>query len=150
MPRRGDVKLKTWKGYNKDIKKSQEANHRRYKRWKKKNPKQAMLSGCKCSAQKKGVVFSLTIEDIIIPEVCPVLGIPLIFGNKRTDNTPSVDRIDNDKGYTADNIVIVSWRANILKRDATVEELEKIAKFYRAVKVRKEKHGIRNRERISL
>ena len=70
-------------------------------------------------------------EDITIPETCPVLGIPIIVGGDCKDNLPSVDRIDNLNGYVKHNIVIVSWRANRIKSDAKMIELETIAKFYR-------------------
>lgn len=60
-----------------------------------------------------------------------MLGIPLEFSqSSRTDNTPSIDRVDNSKGYVKNNIVIVSWRANRLKSDATPYELRRLAKFY--------------------
>jgi hypothetical protein len=45
-------------------------------------------------------------------------------------NAPSIDRIDNNKGYTKDNIMVISRRANILKKDATFDELITIGKFY--------------------
>jgi len=85
--------------------------------------------------------FSLTLEDIIIPEFCPVFGIRLEsgfgmgrgIGLDQRDRAPSVDRIDNAKGYTKDNIIIVSYRANRLKSDARVEEIETLAKFYRSL-----------------
>ena len=43
---------------------------------------------------------------------------------------PSIDRIDNTRGYVKDNIIIVSRRANILKKDATINELIKLANYY--------------------
>lgn len=73
--------------------------------------------------QKRGVEFNLSVEDIIIPDVCPVLGIPIVSGGGGFSfNSPSIDRIDPNKGYTADNIQINSWRANKLKSDASFEE----------------------------
>lgn len=39
------------------------------------------------------------------------------------DNSPSIDRIDSTKGYTRDNIQIISWKANSIKRNASLEEL---------------------------
>lgn len=95
-----------------------------YKRWKQRDPIKAMIQGVKGNASRKGVECTLTTEDLVIPKQCPVLNIPLEFSEKRTDNTPSVDRIDNARGYTPDNIVICSWRANMLKKDATVRELQ--------------------------
>jgi hypothetical protein len=36
---------------------------------------------------------------------------------------PSLDRIDNNKGHVKGNVRMISYRANVLKSDATVEEL---------------------------
>lgn len=103
----------------------------RYKRWKSKDPIKAMLQGLKGNARRANLPFELTAEDIIIPDACPVLGIPLFFSVVRTYNTPSVDRINNTNGYVVGNIVVCSWRANMLKKDATVDELIRIANFYK-------------------
>ena len=82
-------------------------------------------------AKRAGLEHTIQLADIIIPEVCPVLGIPLHREDKSTwMNAPSIDRIKNTEGYTKGNIIIVSRRANILKRDASIEELMMIAKFY--------------------
>jgi hypothetical protein len=73
---------------------------------------------------------NLTLEDTQIPAQCPVLGIPLFFTpNQRTDNTPSLDRRDNAKGYVSGNVFVISWRANQIKRDATPEELRKLISY---------------------
>ena len=85
-------------------------------------------------AEKSGIEFNILKEDIVIPNVCPVLNIPLFYtktGGLPSNNSPSLDRIDNSKGYTKDNIIVVSRRANVLKNDATIEELEKIVNFYK-------------------
>jgi hypothetical protein len=42
------------------------------------------------------------------------------------DNSPSLDRIDTSKGYVKGNVWVISWRANKLKSDATLAELESI------------------------
>jgi hypothetical protein len=87
-----------------------------------------MFKNTKSRALKFGIEFNITEEDIIIENTCPVLGISIEYvGNgKPTHNSPSIDRIDNNKGYVKGNVRVISWRANNLKRDATVEELEKI------------------------
>lgn len=86
-----------------------------------------MLLGARKRAQKLGVEFSLTLADIKIPEFCPVLGIPLKASRGRMDkNSPTLDRIDNSRGYVADNIQVISWRANALKKDATPQELYRL------------------------
>lgn len=82
-----------------------------------------------------GLEFSITIDDIIIPEFCPILGIKIICdaGNGRTGNAPSIDRKDNTKGYTKDNIIIVSDRANKIKNDSSEDERAKL--FYNVKKL---------------
>lgn len=95
------------------------------------NPAQHLLKRIKNSARQRKKQCNLTIEDIIIPTHCPILGIPLVFGTgMATDNSPSVDRIRSNEGYIKGNIIIISHRANTIKNNATVEELYKIAKFY--------------------
>ena len=94
-----------------------------------------LLNQLKASAKKRGIEFDLTtadIDDIGIPISCPVLGIPLKFNKgKPLDNSISFDRIDSTKGYTKDNIVIVSHRVNKLKSNSTYDEMKKIFEYYR-------------------
>jgi hypothetical protein len=80
-------------------------------------------------AIKKGLEFSILVEDIKIPEFCPLLNKKLIIGDR--NYTPSLDRIDSTKGYTKDNIWVISHRANQIKNDATIEELEKITNNFK-------------------
>jgi hypothetical protein len=75
-------------------------------------------------AIKKGLEFSIQVEDIEIPKTCPLLNITLIEGDREC--TPSLDRIDSKKGYTPDNVWVISHRANQIKNDATFEELKLI------------------------
>lgn len=94
------------------------------------DPRQTLLKSIRKSARKRGLDFNLTIEDIIIPEFCPALDIPLIKTKGiATDNTPSVDRIDSNKGYIKGNVQVLSLRANMLKSNASIDELEKILNF---------------------
>lgn len=89
------------------------------------------MARVKSRAKKFGLDCNLTIEDIVIPVTCPVLGI--ILGEtpegKAADNSPSVDRLDNSRGYVKGNIHVISWRANRLKSDATLEETMRIYKY---------------------
>ena len=89
----------------------------------------------KKSATKRGIDFNLTISELLtisFPITCPVLKIPLYFNRgKAKDNSYSVDRIDSTKGYSIDNIVIVSNRVNKLKSNASLKELENIVDFYK-------------------
>jgi len=97
--------------------------------WALANPIKLMLGRAKHRALKNGLEFRISERDVPIPEFCPVLGIKLIFGAK--DNAPSIDRIINRLGYIPGNVVVVSWRANRLKGDASISEMEAIVKFYK-------------------
>ncbi len=93
-----------------------------------------LLSQLKQSAKKRNIIFDLTMSDLnnlSFPLTCPVLNIPLTFNTGcAKDNSYSIDRIDSTQGYTIENIVVVSNRANRLKSDATSEELKFLAEFY--------------------
>lgn len=91
-----------------------------------------LLSRAKGRAKRKNLQFNLELEDIVVPQYCPVLGIklePNRGGEKVAPNSPSIDRIDNNKGYTKDNIKIISHKANTIKSSATVEELKAIIEY---------------------
>lgn len=94
------------------------------------NARQRLLYQAKSRALAKGLAFDLTIEDVEIPDVCPLLGIPLIpsrgEGVGPTRNSPSLDRIDPKQDYVRGNVWVVSHFANAIKRDASAEDLIKI------------------------
>lgn len=96
------------------------------------NPSHIMVWQAKLRARKQGLFFDLKLGDVIIPEYCPVLGIKLAKGvAKWAPTSPSLDRIIPKFGYTKDNVRVISWRANCLKRDGTAEEFERIAAYIR-------------------
>jgi hypothetical protein len=80
--------------------------------------------------KKDGTEFTLSVNDIVVPEFCPVLGIKLEFGDESGRwCSPSIDRINPKGGYTKDNIQIISHRANSIKSDGTPEEVMLVAEF---------------------
>ena len=88
-----------------------------------------MLKGCRDRARKNNVYFDITIEELnaMWPEdgLCPVFGITLALDNPTiADDSPSLDRFNNDVGYTRDNCTIISMKANRMKSNATVAEMQ--------------------------
>ena len=65
---------------------------------------------------------------LLVPDVCPALGIPISYELGR-DNFPSVDRINPNKPYEVGNVAIISYRANMLKSVGSAREHELIAKW---------------------
>lgn len=91
-----------------------------------------LVKSARRRAVERNLEFSIVAEDIVLPEMCPLLGISMRMNEqKREDNSYSIDRLDNNKGYTKDNIWIISSRANFLKNNATIEELELLVKNLR-------------------
>ena len=97
------------------------------------NPIKRMISAAKIRANKKKMEFNISEDDLKLPAICPVLGIPLYVSANGCvgDNSPTLDRIDNTKGYTKDNTIIVSFKANTIKNMATIEELERVLMYYK-------------------
>lgn len=94
------------------------------------NPEKYLWKAAKKRAKEKELPFDITIEDIIIPDVCPIFGFPLMAGNiLERDNSPSLDRIIPELGYVKGNIKVISFKANTLKRDGHIEDFEKIIKY---------------------
>lgn len=90
-----------------------------------------LFRSAKARAKRKGLAFTLRQADIVVPLACPVLGILLQRGTRQNrGSAPSLDRINPREGYVPGNVVVVSWRANNLKRDALPSELRKVALFY--------------------
>lgn len=108
--------------------------NQRTRDWHRNNPERSYVVAAKKRAKEQGVPFDLESTDIIFPDVCPVLGIPVILQRtdkprRRNDNTPSLDRIIPELGYVKGNVQVISWRANRLKNDAFFEEIESLYKY---------------------
>ena len=88
----------------------------------------AMITSIRNRCNRKGIEFSITADDIVIPDLCPVLGVPLVRGHRRF--APSVDRIDPNLGYVPGNVMVVSNIVNTMKNNASQEELRMFCKFY--------------------
>ena len=102
------------------------------KRWRKANQISLMYSRAKSRAKKNGLEFSIEKEDIIIPEVCPLLNVKFsntyLNPDDNPDYVPSLDRLNNELGYTKDNIWVISWKANRMKNTSTLAELKLFSK----------------------
>lgn len=101
------------------------------KRWVERNPEQRLITVAKQRAKKYGLDFTISKEDIKVPESCPILGIKLEFafgkGSGGKPHSPSLDRIDNTKGYIKGNVQVISHLANQMKSTADKDQLKRFA-----------------------
>ena len=98
--------------------------------WAANNQAKTLLQAARKRARDRGEQVEITEEDIPIPSHCPVLGIPLERGaGGVSDGSPTIDRIRNDLGYVKGNVRVISWRANKIKGDATIVELQRVVDY---------------------
>ena len=92
------------------------------------NPENELYKGAKYRAKRKDIPFDITPDDIRIPELCPVLGIPLSIGDgKLHEGSPTLDRFIPELGYVKGNINVISSLANTIKSNATWEQVQAVA-----------------------
>jgi len=82
------------------------------------------------NAWKAGIEFTIPFEDVEWPSHCPILGIEIDYeSDRRSENSPSFIRISGSMGYVSGNVTVVSWRANRIKNDGTLEEHQAIVDY---------------------
>lgn len=94
---------------------------------KSKTPQYTMYYDARKRAVKLGLPFDIQPDDVLVPEVCPVLGARLGCGGR--ENSPTLDRLIPQLGYVRGNVRVISFRANRLKSDASPEELQAILNY---------------------
>jgi len=93
-----------------------------------------MLAGAKSRARDKGLPFNLHYDDVAIPNICPVLKIPMIPSQSgHSDNSPSLDRMVPYLGYTKGNVTVISMKANRIKTDANSVEIEAVLNYVKRI-----------------
>lgn len=78
-------------------------------------------------AKEMGLEYTISAEYLksIWPDKCPILNIPFKSTGDRS-SSPSIDRLDNTKGYIPGNVNVISYRANAMKNNATIDELRSL------------------------
>lgn len=109
------------------------SNRAKTKRWRELNPEKYIYWLAHSRAKEKQVPFTIKVEDIKIPKFCPILGIPLFRGKIIVcPNSPTLDRLKPELGYTPENIAVISRRANELKNNMTLEQVEVLYRWMKA------------------
>lgn len=100
----------------------------RVKEYNKKNWWIYILSRLKRRANSLNLPFNLTKEDLILVDVCPILEIPISLNNENKLHCISWDRIIPELGYVKGNVKAISLKANIMKSDCSIDEIETFCK----------------------
>lgn len=131
------------------VKKWQKAHPDYLRKWRTKNPEKAHASDVRNNARRtpeynlfnwakrrakiESLPFSISLKDIVIPENCPVLGIKLEKGKGECHSaSPTLDRLIPKKGYVPGNTSVISLKANNIKSDGTIGELETVLSWMKS------------------
>ena len=100
------------------------------------NQTSKMVVKARLRAVEKKLDFNINQDYVrsLVVSHCPIFGMPLEWSCYRKNssgslpNSPSLDRIDPTKGYVKGNLWIISQKANVIKNNATHEELKLVTK----------------------
>lgn len=84
----------------------------------------------KSSAGSRGKEFTLSLKKVrklLEAKRCAYSGVSLT-PEQNKPNSKTIDRVDNNLGYTDDNVVACAYRINQIKGDTTVAELKAMYK----------------------
>lgn len=120
-----DYKEKARQNWKEYFKKNRDKINERKRERRDKYPERELIEAAKKRAKQNNLDFNITKEDIIVPNKCPLLGLKIKRNkNIAKDNSPSLDRIDNSKGYVKGNVRVISFLANRLKNNHTRNEIK--------------------------
>lgn len=89
-----------------------------------------LLRQARKRAIRKGLECTIVPSDIHVPDVCPIFGVPMVKNRGRWQNNSfSLDRVDSSKGYVKGNVRVISWWANNLKSNMTIEQVDRLLKY---------------------
>lgn len=116
---------------------------RKNQKFRRNHPALCLLYAARHRAKKHGLPCTLIVSDVLIPKVCPILGIPLKSrmgtGHKHGADSPSIDQIVPGQGYVPANVIVISRLANAIKTNATPDQILKVGYFYKKLQ-REKKH----------
>lgn len=115
---------KAWRDANKEHRAEHAAKKHRER--KQNSPELYLWKYAKARSKHDNMEFDLEVSDIVIPDICPYFKTPFVMGDKQL--AASLDRIDSSRGYTKDNVRVISYKANRMKNNATEQELISFAK----------------------
>ena len=121
---RKNAYARAWRSRNKARQAALNKNHRQRVRQKEQEDRVLRVEGnraraMKQSANKRGLPFEIDGLALSLPDRCPMLNIPLDWRDR--NNTPTIDRIDNTKGYIPGNVWVISHKANVMKQEMPIE-----------------------------
>lgn len=99
-------------------------------RYRAQSTEERIYYGSRNRARREGTEFTISLKDIVFPDKCPITNEKMVHSNRiHFKTSPSLDRIDNTKGYIPGNVRVISYKANSRKGDLTLEEIKKLYQY---------------------
>lgn len=118
--------------YREDRRRYQPKATIKQKQYRKNDPLRFLLYAAKARAKLRNIPFELTPADLVLPTHCPILGMPIMLNEDiQQDNSITLDRLVPELGYVKENVIVISAKANRIKNDATIEDVQRVVDFYR-------------------
>ena len=110
------------------------------RQWRAENPKDVMIINARVRAKQRGLLCTITVEDLQWPTHCPIFGLELDYNTTPTgerkhakrDAFPTLDRKNPAFGYVPGNVFVISYKANRLKQDSTTEQLAALLTYMKS------------------
>lgn len=87
-----------------------------------------LIRSARYRAKKGNFPFEISLKYFdILPLFCPLLNVRLNYTHEglcHSSNSVSIDRIDPTKGYVKGNVWLISFKANSMKNNKTIEDLK--------------------------
>jgi len=98
------------------------------------HPQETLVAQAQSRAKRDGLPCDITAATLEWPTHCPVLGVEISYTKNNKDNgvrsnSATLDRRINELGYVVGNVFVLSHRANRIKSDATLAELEAVVRY---------------------
>lgn len=118
-----------------------QANREHYaelqRNWRANNPRENLVNLARARAKRGNYPCTVTVEDIEWATHCTILGIELDYNttapgerkHAKRDAFATLDKKIPTLGYIPGNVFVISAKANRLKQDATVEQLQALINY---------------------
>ena len=129
---------KYWEGWNKTRSKEDGAKWQR--QWRSDNPQGNLVILARARAKARSLPCTITVATLVWPTHCPIFGMELDYNktppgerqHAKRDAFPTLDRKVPALGYVPGNVFVLSYKANRLKQDSSIEQLEALLSYMKS------------------
>ena len=108
--------------------------------WRTAHPRENLIILARARAKERGLPCTITVEELDWPTHCPIFSMELDYTttpvgqrqHAKRDAFPTLDRKIPELGYVPGNVFVLSFKANRLKQDSTIDQLEALLAYMKS------------------